>query len=109
MKKRIVYIAHPIFGDVKGNLEDIIRILKQINVEYPDVIAMVPYFTDCMVLDDRHLPDRIKGLNNCKQIIETGIFDELWLTGQRVSVGMNMELTAFREQNKPIINLIGKI
>jgi hypothetical protein len=109
MVKRIVYIAHPIGGAVKENLEDLARILKEINLTNEDVIPVAPYFGDCVAMDDSDALQRKRGIENCIAMIETGIFDELWLTGKYISNGMNEEMKAFRLQGKCIFNYIGKM
>lgn len=88
---KIIYIAHPISGDVEGNLKDIRRIVRRINLEYPDVVPMVPYYVDCVSLDDSVLKERERGIKNDTEIISRKIPDEMWLTGNRISSGMQHE------------------
>lgn len=109
MKKRIVYVAHPIGGDVSANLKHLFQCLNYISRKYPDVIPVAPYIGDVMSLDDSDPKDRKRGLANGKALIETGIFEEIWLTGDAVTAGMGAELTYFINNGKPIVNLIGKI
>lgn len=107
--KKLIYIAHPISGDVVANLEDIRRIVKYINRNFPDVVPCVPYYADCVSLDDSIASDRKRGIKNDIAIINTGIFDELWLTGDKISFGMQEEVKLFILLGKEVINLIGKI
>lgn len=109
MSKTIAYIAHPIGGAVKENLEDLVRILRKINLEYPDVSPIAPYYADILALDDSVTSERKRGIENDIALINTGVFDELWLTGSAVSNGMHEEMLLFRAQGKPIINMIGKL
>jgi len=55
---RICYIAHPISGDVKGNIKKVIKIVREINLAHPDVVPFVPYLSDLYALDDNN-PDEI--------------------------------------------------
>jgi hypothetical protein len=39
---KIVYIAHPISGDIKGNLEKIRLIVRGLNLENIDIVPFAP-------------------------------------------------------------------
>ena len=41
-------------------------------------------------------------------MINTGVYDELWLTGDEVSYGMEQERQLFVKLGKPVVNYIGK-
>lgn len=100
MRKKIVYIAHPISGDVAGNLAKITKIVEHIyrSPKYATVVPLVPYYVDCLVLDDNNPQLRAKGLANGLAILSRpGIIDELWLYGPTISPGMKNEVfAAFR-------------
>ena len=70
---KIVYICHPISGDIEGNLKSIRNIVRYINISYPDVIPFVPYYADIVSMD------------------------ELWVFGDRVSCGMQGEIDLAKE------------
>lgn len=113
---KIVYIAHPIGGDVGGNLSDLKRILRIINMDavplqfdFSKVVPCAPYFADCVSMDDASVFERARGMRNNETLIKTGVFDELWLTGNLISLGMREEIGWFKLMGKPIINLIGKL
>lgn len=106
--KKIVYIAHPISGDIEANLKDLRRILRDINLHSPEIIPLAPYYGDCVALDDSVPVERRKGIDNSIYLLDTGIFDELWLTGDKISPGMEYEITHFKLQGKSIKNHIGK-
>jgi hypothetical protein len=94
---KIVYIAHPISGDVKGNLEKIRLILREINLTEPDVLPFAHYWVDCHALDDTVLAERERGIKNDVELIKRDFIDEIWLYGDRISNGMNAEvMLAFR-------------
>mgnify|MGYP001286558018 CR=1 FL=1 len=137
MKKKIVYIAHPIGGDVLANLEDLVRILRIINTnshkgklkfgitnedivdntitvyqdnfDFSNVVPIAPYYADILALDDANPLERKRGIENCIALITTGAFDELWLTGTHISLGMREEVTMFVLQGKPVIDYTNKI
>jgi hypothetical protein len=124
---KIVYIAHPIAADEKfttdENVADLLRILRIINLEqysnskfesnpeisWDTIIPIAPYLGDVLSMDDTVVFQRKRGLQNCEELINTGMFDELWLTGHKLSFGMQAEVNMFKLLGKPIINLIGKI
>ena len=130
--KKIVYIAHPISGDIEANLKDLCRILRIINInshpmrseiihkfecgavmieqvyEFQNIIPQAPYYHDIISLDDSVPLERIRGRENDIAMIKTGVYDELWFTGDRISKGMEYERQLFIKLGKPVINYIGK-
>jgi len=100
---KIVYIAHPIGGDVTANLEKIIAIVRKINLEQPEIVPLVPYFADCIALDDDNPAQRAKGLSNGQAVLESGMIKEVWLYGPRVSAGMWDEIQVASQLGIPII------
>jgi hypothetical protein len=86
--KKVVYIAHPISGDVKSNIEKILKIVHDIQVSTPDVLAFAPYIVDCLAMDDDNPVHRKIGIENDFFLLRSGIVKELWLFGDRISPGM---------------------
>ena len=121
MKPKLVYIAHPVATDEKftteQNVQDILRIVKNINngdrPVFPPfegkIVPCVPYLSDVLAMNDSISQERKIGIDNGMAVINTGMFDELWLTGHKLSLGMQEEVNLFKLQGKPIINLIEKI
>lgn len=105
---KIVYISHPISGDVDGNIKDILRIIRKINIEFKYVHPVASYVVDCLSLDDNNPLERLRGMKNNENLIKSCVFDEIWLTGERISGGMRVEINLFVLQQKPIINYINK-
>lgn len=89
---KIVYIAHPIAGDVHGNVERILQIVKEINMTREDIVPFAPYITDVLALDDSNFVERDRGIRNDIAILRAGIVDELWVYGPKVSGGMQAEI-----------------
>jgi len=88
---KIIYIAHPISGDIPGNLEKIRLIVREINLTMPDVVPFAPYWLDCHALDDTIQSERERGIKNDIALFKKGFIDELWLCGNRLSAGMIAE------------------
>lgn len=89
---RIAYIAHPVSGDINGNLRRIEKIIRKINLEESDVVPFAHYFVDCYALDDDVEKERRRGIRNDKAIMKRGVVDEIRLYGDRISEGMADEV-----------------
>ena len=89
---KVAYIAHPISGDIEGNLRRIEQIGRQINLEEPEVVPFAHYFFDCYALDDDIPEERERGIKNDVALMRKGFIDEVRLYGNRISVGMSHEV-----------------
>lgn len=101
---KVIYIAHPISGDVKGNLEKIRLIARTINLTEPDVVPFAPYWFDCHVLDDNSPEERARGIKNDTEFFHRGTIDEVWLYGDRISNGMAEEIKLAESLSIPVIH-----
>lgn len=97
-----VYICHPIRGDKKENLKNILKIVRVINLTMPEVVPLTNYYADCLVLCDEVKEERDKGLYNDKKLLESGIVDEFWVFGDKISEGMQKEIETAEKQGIPI-------
>ena len=100
---RIVYIAHPISNDIKGNVEKILKIVKEINLTEPKVIPFVPYLADVLSLDDSIPEHRKKGISNNINYLKSGIVSELRVYGDFISKGVAEEIAIAREFKIPVV------
>ena len=94
---KIIYIAHPIGGDVENNLRKIAIIARQMNLTEPDCVPFAPYFLDCVALRDEKPTERVRGLTNGVAIFERRIIDEVRLYGDRIIPGMKAEILLARQ------------
>lgn len=101
---KIVYVAHPVGGDVVANMKHLRGVLRVINHRYPDVVPFCPYYADVVSLDDHDPEDRAKGIRNSEAVIRSGIIDECWLTGWKMSSGMRTEERIFTEMGVPVVD-----
>jgi len=113
MDKKVVYIAHPISGDVENNLLKLKDISFKINKTEKDIVPFIPYFVDCSTLDDSIKSEREKGIANSLVFFERGIIDEVRLYGSNISNGMKEEINLANKYRIPIkdytnINLVNK-
>lgn len=99
---KIVYIAHPIGGNVKVNLREILEIVREININIPDVVPFAHYYVDCHALDDSVPEERELGIRNDTALLKAGFIDEMWLYGSRISNGMKTEIELAKSLNIPV-------
>ena len=101
---KIVYIAHPISGDIEGNLEKIRVIVRHINFNCPDIVPFVPYYVDIVSLDDNNPGERARGINNDSVFFFRKMMDEVWLYGDRISEGMKNEIKLAQRAGIPVLS-----
>lgn len=89
---KVAYIAHPISGDIEGNLKKIEVIGRQINLDEPEVVPFAHYFFDCYALDDDIPEERERGIKNDIALMRKGFIDEVRLYGTTISRGMTHEV-----------------
>lgn len=97
---KIVYIAHPISGDIEGNLEKIRLIVREINRTVSNVVPFAPYWLDCHALDDNDPEQRARGIKNDRELIRRCV-DEIWVYGK--SPGIEAEIKLGRALGLPIV------
>lgn len=105
---KIVYIAHPVGGDVENNIKDIIRIIGIINTssKFRDIVPCAPYIADIFSMNDDNPVHRLRGIRNDKALIMRRTFDEIWLTGNKISSGMKDEINLFNILELPVVNYL---
>ena len=101
---KIAYIAHKVGDDVKGNVDKILALVRDINLTEPNTIPFAPYISDVMALNDEAPSERERGFKNNKHYFQKGIVDELRLYGPKVSAGMIEEIKWARLYGIPIVN-----
>ncbi len=102
---KIVYIAHPISGNVDGNIALILEIIRTINENEPDVVPCAPYLGDVIAMDDNTPHERARGLKNGLELIKRGMFDELRLYGEEITPGMAGEIREAHNKNIPVVGM----
>lgn len=88
----IVYIAHPVSGDVEGNLKKIREIVRHINLTEPETVPFVPYYVDLVSMDDSIPTERARGIKNDTALLSAGFVNEVRLYGNKISSGMMAEV-----------------
>ena len=101
---RIVYIAHPIGGNVEENLTSLRRIIRGINSYEPHTVPFCPYYADVVSLNDNDPEQRARGLKNDIEILSRpGMVDELRLYGENITLGMRLEIETAHIMGIPIV------
>ena len=98
---KTVFIAHPISGDIRGNVAKVLKICAEVHTK--DVIPVAPYLVSLQYLDDTVTEDRDLGMEANHECFRRGYVDELWLFGDRISIGMKKEILLAKEIGIPII------
>lgn len=99
---KIAYIAHPIGGDVYGNLDKISRIVLNLNTIQDEYVPFVPYWADVQSMNDNKQEHRKRGIANNEAILRSGMVDEIWLYGDRISPGMAAEIHLAHQLDIPV-------
>lgn len=104
-KMMVVYIAHQVAGDVAGNINEILHIVRGINLANPHIVPFVPYLADIQAMDDAQEIHRKKGIVNDTELINRDFIDACWLYGPRISEGMRNEIELFRMKGVPVVSM----
>lgn len=99
---KIIYIAHPVGGDVDANLGKIASIVRILNLNSQEIIPFTPYYADCVALDDDNEMHRARGFKNNEEFFSRRIVDELWVFGKIISPGMQQEIEFARNAGIPV-------
>jgi len=98
---KTVFIAHPISGDVRGNIAKVLKICEDVHTK--DIIPVAPYLVSLQYLNDEVIEDRELGMEANHECFRRRYIDELWLFGDRISTGMWKEILLAREFGIPVI------
>jgi hypothetical protein len=96
------YIAHPISGDIIGNITAVLAIARQIHLTEPGVAPLLPYITTLMYFDDTRSRDRQMGIDVNNEFISRSA-DRLRIHGMKLSYGVRHETLKFKSLARPII------
>jgi hypothetical protein len=101
MKKKIIFVAHPIAGDVEENMKKVLTLCEKIHNS--GFIPIAPYIVSLQYLNDTITEDRELGIEVNSLFFEKKFIDELWLFGNKISRGMWGEIKLARKFNIPIV------
>ena len=98
---KTVFIGHPVAGDIRGNIEKILKICEDVHTK--DIIPVAPYLVSLQYLNDEIIEDRELGMEANNECFHRKYIDELWLFGDRISSGMQAEIALAKKMGIPII------
>ncbi|MEK7567551.1 MAG: DUF4406 domain-containing protein [Patescibacteria group bacterium] len=101
MNKKIVFIAHPIAGDIENNMKKSLQICEDVHTK--EIIPVAPYLVSLRYLNDNVIEDRELGKEANLECFHRRYLDELWLFGDKISSGMKEEILLARELGIPVI------
>lgn len=101
MKRKTVFVAHPIKGDVQGNATKVLDICQKIHTE--TIIPVAPYLVSIQYLNDEIIEDRKLGIEANLEAFHRKYIDELWLFGDHISPGMGQEVLLALKLDIPVI------
>lgn len=101
---KVVYIAHPIGGDVETNIRKILDICHEVHVSSNgNIVPFAPYLVSLQYLKDHLEAERELGIAANHAMFHKRAMDEVWVYGDKISSGMRAELERAVEYNIPII------
>ena len=102
MKNKLVYIGHPVGGDIERNIKKILEICHNIHKKNDNIIPFAPYVVSLYYLDDNIVEERKLGMLANQEHFERKTMDEVWLFGSRISEGMKWEIEQAAKYGIPI-------
>lgn len=102
-KIKVVFIAHPIRGDIPANMRKALEICKAVHSE--KIFPVAPYLIALQYLDDHTPAERARGIKGNREYFRRHFIDELWLCGDQITYGMVEEI-AWAIQNR--IRIVAK-
>ena len=93
MSPKMVFVAHPMSGDIRGNTRKVVEICRKIHTV--DVIPVFPSFTWRKYLRNNKRDKALAGMVN-KVYFRSGFINELWLYGDHITDGMWREIDLAR-------------
>jgi hypothetical protein len=103
---RMIYVAHPVGGDVENNIRRAKAWVKYLEAGNPWVVFVSQWIIGVENWDDSKPEDRAIGLRRCFAQVER--CDELWLIGPRVSSGMLGEAAHARKFDVKVVDFTGE-
>lgn len=104
MSARLLYVAHPVAGDVPANIARALRWLKWLSDGDPSTTYIAPWIAALMAGDDDSDPAaRARGLEHDCRVVRR--CDGIVLVGGRVSSGMAVEREAARVHGLDVVDM----
>lgn len=102
MKNKLVYIAHPVGGDIENNIKKILQLCHDIHKKNDAIIPFAPYVVALYYLNDTIVEERELGIQANVEHFKRKTMDEVWLCGSKISEGMKQEIKLAKENGIPV-------
>jgi len=99
-KRKVVFISHPLKGNVEGNKNKIKEICRELILD-GEVVPLATHLLFPTFLDDGIHEERRIGMNGTLELLKRS--DEVWVYGDKISEGMKEEIELAKEINMPIV------
>ncbi len=97
---KLIYLAHPVAGDVEANLKSAKEWRRVLQRTHQDKCVIAPRIEECETFDDSNPQLRADGLERCKEVLSR--CDEVWLLGWTLSGGMLEEADHAQSHLMPV-------
>ena len=105
--KPIIYVAHPVSGDVRGNVQKVLDWLRWLTETDPSRIYIAPWVGEVQAHYDMDpIPEDFYArvlADDCEVVSR---LDGILLVGGKVSRGMELELNTARQGGKAVFNMV---
>lgn len=101
-KNKLVYIAHPVGGNIKANIKKILQLCHDIHKKNENIIPFAPYIVALYYLSDKIIEERKLGMLANQEHFKRKTMDEVWLCGPNISEGMKQEIKLAIKYKIPI-------
>ena len=101
MSIKMVFIAHPIRGDIKGNMQKALHVCAAVHSE--KIFPIAPYLSALQYLHDHTPTERKRSIKGNHEYFRRKFIDELWLCGDCITYGMVEEIIWATQHNIPIV------
>ena len=99
---KLVYISHPVSGDVQANLSNAGKWIKWAS-RLQGIVPIAPYFQSVVAFSEHDPDEREEGFQHGLKVLQ--YCQEMWVCGGVISRGMQREIDAALGWNTPVVYL----
>jgi len=102
--RALIYIAHPVRGDVQGNIERVLRWYRWLTTTQPGPVYCIPWLPDVIVFNDANEAERAAGM--ARNICHLERCGGIALVGGMLSSGMRAERDEMLRLGRPVVDYL---
>lgn len=99
MERKVVFISHPLRGDLEGNTNKVKEICRELIND--DIIPLAAHLLFPTFLDDNIQEERETGMKGTLELLSRS--DEVWVYGEKISEGMKKEIELAQRLGIPVV------